>query len=798
MEKETRDIESAIESYLQDDVQLPHWEPQRGTPEMRSHIESLKLPASSSSSSSFPSLLLHNLGELSHDRLLPERIKGIFSTEIELRFLCNTSGSGKTRLLLEGLCDNWGFYFTARRDPDKIGSSDVETSIEYLGIKLTPLKGENWEASLAKNRETAHQSSLLLLYVRMVIFRIFLQCAKKLDGEIKRKHKKSWLLIQIAPWRLMDRTDIFRETLFALGRPSLEDLNHQVHNEHKLVRKLIKKEPIFFVLDEAQGLTHKYEDCFRSYHDETQPRPILRQIIKAWLESDEVLIISGTGILMKKMEITLGSAWGKHDEEFPAWTDVGAFDTEESQQSYLLQYIPPNLLDPLLTDRLEYWLCGRRIPNYLQILLKNGFESPHLLLNEYILAMTNGEVAEEGLPDETPLDPKLKAEIKNNAYGKEADFANLLKRFEEEPSLKSTLTSFFYELYITGKVRSCGGRDGDLLVELGISRFKKSGVENYRESEITEHLMIFGLLDLFKNSKLTMEGHLIQELGSAHPSARGLSFEPFGAFLLGRAFSSPRPLSDVFEFAEDSIIKDEPAELVALERVDSSFKYTRIDIDSPMPPYPLGCSPSTLDGTLKWLNDPKGIAFCFPPNTVGPDLIMILRLTQHGVVLRVCVQIKNTEDLKGINRTRAIRTIEPDHWFSQYKNHNWTVSNPSMRDRMAEALKNLGSGTDAAGTYGVLRVILAHPPITDLIELKEAARGSHRHPVAIVSVSKLASKGSKAGQMLDELADGIARGPNKKRKRESGSTKTAEEYVSRTKEVTDESPPKKRKGKTIK
>jgi hypothetical protein len=45
------------------------------------------------------------------------------------RHLYNTSGSGKTRLSLDGLCHNWGFHITCRNGDcaDTIGSLDFYT-----------------------------------------------------------------------------------------------------------------------------------------------------------------------------------------------------------------------------------------------------------------------------------------------------------------------------------------------------------------------------------------------------------------------------------------------------------------------------------------------------------------------------------------------------------------------------------------------------------------------------------------------------------------------------------------------
>ena len=41
------------------------------------------------------------------------------------RFICNTSGSGKTRRMLEGLTKYWGFYFVAVPDVNGVGVRDL-------------------------------------------------------------------------------------------------------------------------------------------------------------------------------------------------------------------------------------------------------------------------------------------------------------------------------------------------------------------------------------------------------------------------------------------------------------------------------------------------------------------------------------------------------------------------------------------------------------------------------------------------------------------------------------------------
>ncbi|PVG00052.1 hypothetical protein CPB86DRAFT_813541 [Serendipita vermifera] len=97
-----------------------------GTKELADHLSNLEIPTAPYG---YPSLLLHRLGEA--DEKMDHLVSEVFSTHGDT-LLIASSGSGKTRLLLEGLCNSWGFYFTALRDSEGIGSLDLSASIAGL------------------------------------------------------------------------------------------------------------------------------------------------------------------------------------------------------------------------------------------------------------------------------------------------------------------------------------------------------------------------------------------------------------------------------------------------------------------------------------------------------------------------------------------------------------------------------------------------------------------------------------------------------------------------------------------
>lgn len=276
------------------------------------------------------------------------------------------------------------------------------------------------------------------------------------------------------------------------------------------------------------------------------------------------------------------------------------------------------------------------------------------------------------------------------------------------------------------------------MVEYGISRFRGLNKDGSRYVEADEPLAILGLISFLGKEGWSLERHLMEPLNGPHASARGFAFESFGAYILARAFAKPRRLAEVFNFVGECSLGDEVAELVTLQKDGATFICQPLDITSDVRPnHILGDSQSKNAETLEWLRDPKGTAFCFPAQNVGPDLILTLRLAKDSTILRVCIQFKHQQELNLAGTQGAIRTTEP---------YNFPM--PDMRT----AIQQLGTGTRQAGDCGVLRVLVSHPASPHIDALIAASRESHDHPVATVNIQNLALPESSVGQMLLSLA----------------------------------------------
>jgi hypothetical protein len=107
--------------------------------------------------------------------------------------------------------------------------------------------------------------------------------------------------------------------------------------------------------------------------------------------------------------------------------------------------------------------------------------------------------------------------------------------------------------------------------------------------------------------------------------------------------------------------------LVAVKKAKRGFEYTPVDISSNTgPTYILGQTGRDQWATLDWLRDPKNTVFFFPSNAIGPDLLLLLMLSD-GRLLRLLVQFKQiTANTCGpVATADAFRTTDPSAFVSQ-------------------------------------------------------------------------------------------------------------------------------------
>ena len=368
---------------------MPSWKPSTSMdPRLSDHIRQLNIPRDKGG---LPSLLLHDLGEEKSDldRVRASRIPSIFSNtntcvvhfvmvhfhiSCIFRLLINTSGSGKSRILLEGLCRHWGFYFVA------VGSSIIGSSDFYATFRTIDTARDYDRARTVKSidplafphmENTTERRLLQLLLSRLLLLSLFIEVAKCSPiGLQQKEHRRLWTLLQVHPEIIKGHFcgDIFADLTARLRYTTGENLMKLVKEAHTKLRDLLAAPNgeliLFTVLDEVQeALTL----CIGDYqsNDKQTARPLLRETYRVWstlLGSKFPLILSGTGINYQIIDEILGSSIAKA-QPYVRLHNIGAFDDMSSQTAYIQQFFPPTLFSTppwhAFLSRAWAWLRGR-------------------------------------------------------------------------------------------------------------------------------------------------------------------------------------------------------------------------------------------------------------------------------------------------------------------------------------------------------------------------------------------------------------------------------------------------------
>ncbi|KDQ07713.1 hypothetical protein BOTBODRAFT_59841 [Botryobasidium botryosum FD-172 SS1] len=312
----------------------PVWEPPEGLSDQATqHLADLKMVQLANR----PSLLLHNLGNLSQGDETLARVKDIFTwRNLHTTLLINTSGCGKTRMLLEGLCLEWGFYFSSIfGQGDMLGSRDffraiTESIKESRGFMrvLPPSGSSDFQRVLRENRTIANRHFRQIIIARTLILQLFLEVAQDLLPKSSHILKRRWLYLQLRPC-VLDGTDIFDSLAQKLQHASQGYLS-----QLPTLPSSIKIAEIFVVLDQAQFAARQLSGAFLSADRITQ-RSALGEVVSVWMNvmPYNSFVISGTDLSVKAVDGSFGAAiLGRSPL---VRFNTGFLDTPELQERYL-------------------------------------------------------------------------------------------------------------------------------------------------------------------------------------------------------------------------------------------------------------------------------------------------------------------------------------------------------------------------------------------------------------------------------------------------------------------------------
>ncbi|KAJ6572178.1 hypothetical protein B0H19DRAFT_1256079 [Mycena capillaripes] len=761
-------LRPVFEAFIQKVDHMAKWCPPEGTPDF-SWLRAQEFPSSAGK----PDLLLHKLGSFGEIEELREQLDDIFKPNAQShtfvvfsqlspvldifldRFLVNTSGSGKTKLMLEGLCLHWGFYFTSVVDSNLVGSFDVESAIEHnipnssgFVKDLSTSALTEYTVSLRQNRAIAAKRFSEILLARLIIFQLFIQIVK--DRTDAAELRRLWVLIQIYPKRLgfaggSDFFDRLTKTLFNSPHDWLRD---QVEARFDEVRSWCNKKyeaaPFFLVLDEAHL---RHFSAFRSEKNHLVHRPILREIVRAWVISffrslGLWMIIAGTGIDIKVIDRILASAVLK-----PAGhrlrANVGGFTSVAGHLTFMEQYMPPRILKTpsgrALLERMTYWLRGRYrfTTAFISELLFQGFRSPHRLLNSFVethtgVTPTDGErwIAEESYDAQWPPEVELKAfepeALANNPNGLERMLVDIVNSNIVRTGVQTNIT-------VSEK----------LLVEYGFARYTE---HKMNKIIIDEPLVFLTFSKSMRSSKWYSDRIRLQ-------SSTMNGFEDYLAFALPHLFKSKPQLNQVFDFVgKPPLWSSHKTELVSVYQSERSSTPEILPVlPDARPHFGLGTDEgSNCQATVDWLKHKTRTFVCFPPKGMGPDLIFVLRVLddspEGGSLLWIAMQAKFSESrlLSTSQLQSAIRIITPERfWINESGGQYAPVAYPNLDEKTLAALKGLPNRIPLAGDASVLRVIAACPTPVALVRGKRVKmpyyKDEGKHPIASLNRQFLAA-----------------------------------------------------------
>ncbi|KAJ3851123.1 hypothetical protein EV368DRAFT_83861 [Lentinula lateritia] len=363
----------------------PFWTPPKSLsndrhtdPETTAHIENLHIPLGNPNKE-IPLIVLHELGGFQHNVKLRNRLDRIFSRSSNT-FLVNTSGTGKTKLLFEGLCMHWGFYMTCAIDSFNLGAADFPLAVSKLDRNST------WTAYLPSTSSANHVSLLRtnirlvyravseVLLARLLIFRMYLE-------------------------NTIASSDAFGVLKYKITRASLsdDDLDKAISHSWDEIQSFWDSPEmstvgdfLYIALDEANVASRKYDEAFEDHHGRY---PILKELIRGLRRQLGHLpirfVVAGT-IIPENHFQSLAGEW----DDFRWCSDTGSFNDPEDHRRYVSQFMPVSFASSVtgqaLIDRMWYWLRGRHryTASFLAVLLHSNFTSPHTLLGNYIRNFT--------------------------------------------------------------------------------------------------------------------------------------------------------------------------------------------------------------------------------------------------------------------------------------------------------------------------------------------------------------------------------------------------------------------------
>ncbi|PVF94285.1 hypothetical protein CPB86DRAFT_49855 [Serendipita vermifera] len=716
---------------------IPNWKPDPSIDEeMAEHFSRLCIPADPRER---PCLLLHRLGECPKtDANHSPHFHDIFQMDSNV-LLLNTSGAGKTRFLLDGLCSRWGFYFVGLPDSAGIGSSDLAKFIKELD-DAKRYKNTDKARKVDRNnlpafdhmQNVAQLRFLQLLLARFLILNLLIEQAK-LSGGIHQNHRRLWVLLQVQPYRFskMLTEDLFLMIARELEFTSANELKDRISKQHTKLQNDMEdvmdpdtgsyeKPPVYCILDEAQVTSTQRLGEFRSKENKLVEHPVLREIWLAWttvLAAPKIrIIISGTNIDIEQIKSTLASSHLKMNPLFIHST-LGGFDDSESQAKFIKHYILAAWDEQKWKEfliRSFAWFRGRyrNTATLIVLLLLGGYKCPHRTVDGIVEAFASFKPTEavDWVAQEPDFPPVLSPE----------DIIDKLDFDKMSPMQAKTLSEMLHKQFFTA-VYSVGpfpAADRTAFVEYGIARIHIRG----GQLSIDEPFIKVAAQTWLKRNPVLSLSEWCRSHFDVH-SFQINGFEAYTTHYMLKILEKFPQFDAVFTLRKDHAQQNSltwltnTLELVTVSKgVYSSDTRISVVTQSSGPSANIGFRANSSEDVLEWMSENKQqVAFCYPPPHMGPDMLFFVRSQQSKKLILVAIQAKKREVVDRNVLVEDVRTVTPN-WFWRRRITKFGAAdeapclNEEAANRVQEILREIPNRQQFEGAeYPVLRVFASFP-----------------------------------------------------------------------------------------
>ncbi|KIM39923.1 hypothetical protein M413DRAFT_446839 [Hebeloma cylindrosporum] len=623
-------------------------------------------------------LLLHDLGVDKDD----PRIKRLFNSGTAHLFA--PTGSGKTRLSLEGLCHFWGLYISCQGGSAKLatGSRDFKRATNAMMSIIS------WDATgVTKTIDVSNRAFDMLICARIFVLKQLLTSSHLPLDEDPMIVRRRWVLVQALPPSARDG-DIFASIVDSLQYADtavMHTLSNNMLSEirRKVGAKLFPDNGLFVVFDEAQVAAQQLTNAFRSSTTGTT-RPVLHAFCRFLWEANLIrgVILAGTGLSMQMVQTTMASHGAQSMSPSSSQlvlTEVGRFQQgDAAHRAYIEKYLPP-CRNPKshkrLVQRILYWFSGRYRPTacLLELLRSTQANQPnsqHRILSALVYTLTGFTLTDA--IDLEEAEPALTSET----TGKMVKYLPISSAERLFQGSNSELVDHLLHVIMRWRI---GSQPTTLpmehhhhkAVELGIGLLERLNLAEKLKPEnlpvsLCEPLVVLHLSTVFqKHNHATNATWISNAFSRAHdkPAALGPSFEEATAMVLLQKFGgNPCTLSDVFHCAQPW--GSRKATLVALKRgIDGEMQCFPVSWTSGSSDC-LGYKATSPSEVLSFFENPRGKVFLFPDHHMGPDLFGFLQDVDSGELTLVGVQAKIKNSLDSATWTSALASVTPAFFYT--------------------------------------------------------------------------------------------------------------------------------------